>query len=282
MAHDITLPPVGELADFRQSFETTARGGVGLGVYVQDQTTDSLDIPFLAEKTQLTLAADTVRGDRFLTLEVGEGASVTASIVDGDGKGDIVELANSTIFMQARVIGVVGDVIELDDPVNHVYLSGSTVFISTDNLIVDGSGIGNEKIFTVLPLPTQAGDLTRVILRMEANVVQDSGTLGPLAALRVGVLIRRKKGNGDYKNLINFKTNGDFLAKCFDHTFLPNNGNGIRLFVARLTWTKMGVAQRIDGALNEELQVVIQDNLVDGSFLKFTLALQGHELQENL
>lgn len=278
-----TLPAIGENSDLQNSFETSERGNTAQKVYIQDQTTDSLDVPFLKTKFQTTLEVIATVGSRFITVPTGIGTSFTANITNADGVGDIVELANGETFMQARVIGIVDDVIELEDQVNHAYVADTVVLVSSDNLLIDGSI--TPQIFSILPLPTQSGDLTRIILRMEATADQDSGTFGPLDALRVGVQVRKKRSNGDFKNIINFKTNGEFVAKCFDNNFLPNNGNNVRLFVARLTWagvSKHGVVQRLEGELGEELQVVISDNLTGASFIRFTLAVQGHELQETL
>ena len=45
--------------------ETTSRGGVGVPVFIQDQTTDPLDLFFLQNKvTGLTLGADTSTNQR--------------------------------------------------------------------------------------------------------------------------------------------------------------------------------------------------------------------------
>lgn len=268
--------------DFAKAFETSLRGTVGLATFTQDQTTDSLDVPFLQELNTATLDGAAVRDGLNRTFNVQAGEGVKFAV------GNIVELANNEIFQQSRVLSIATDAITLDDPIVHAFADNSIATISTDDLLVDGSG--THQIFKVKPNPSQGGDITRVILRMEATAVMDSGTFGPIASpgLSVGVLIRRKKTNGDYRNIINFKTNGDFIAKSFDHNFLPNNGNGVRLFVCRLTWagqSKFGVVQRIEGDLNEELECVIMGDLsktTTASWVKFTLALQGHELQESL
>lgn len=252
--------------------ETSDRGGVAVPVFVQDQTTQSLDLLFTQDTDTSTLDGDTVKDIRFFDVAAGDGTKFTAN--------DIIEIGSGSTFIQARVKAVVVDNIELFSPMNSVYLDGTTVVIKNDNLRVDGSV--TPEIFEISPELNQIGDITRIILRMEGTASMDSGTFGPLVALTNGVVLRRKKPDGDFNNLLNFKTNGDFLAHCFDHNFLPNNGQGIRLFVARLSYggqERHGVVQRLDGTLLEELQIVIQDDLTDITFTNFTIIAQGHEVQ---
>lgn len=258
--------------DLQASFETSARGGTALGVFVQDQTTQSLDLVFAQDIDTTMLDGDTVKESRFFDVAAGGGALISI--------GNIIEIGSSSTFIQARVKAIVTDTIEIFSPMNSVYIDGSTVAIKSDNVRVDGSV--TPQIFEISPEANQVGDFTRFILRMEGTVPMDSGTFGPLPALENGVILRYKKSDGDFNNLLNFKTNGDFIAHCFDHDFLPNNGNNVRQFVARLSYggqSKHGVVQRADGTLLEELQIVIQDDLTDISFTTFSIFGQGHEVQ---
>lgn len=260
------------LDDFSASFETSAVGNTALGVFVQDQTTQSLDLLFLQDIDDTTLDGASVRDSRFFDVAAGGGALITA--------GNIIEIGTASIFIQARVLGIATDRIEIDSPMTSVFPDGTTVFIKTDDLKVDGSS--TPQVFQISPETNQIGDITRIILKMEGSAPMDSGTFGPLPALTIGVLIRFKRANGDFTNLINFKTNGKFISKCFDHAFLPNNGNGVRLFVARLSYggqDKFGVVQRLDGRIGDQLQAVIQDDLTGATLLDFELAGQGHEVQ---
>jgi len=205
-------------------------------------------------------------------VAAGEGTKITI--------GNLIEIGAASIFIQARVLGIATDTIEIESPMNHVFLDGANVSIKSDDLLIDGSV--TPQVFSLSPETAQIGDITRIVLRMEATADMDSGTFGPIAALTNGVVIRIKRQTGDFVNIINFKTNGDFVAECYDNQFLPNNGQGMRLLVARMTWAgqeRHGVVQRLDGALNEELQVVIQDDLTGVTFTSFTLIAQGHEIQ---
>lgn len=253
--------------------ETSDRGNTAVSVFVQDQTTQSLDLPLTQDIDNTTLNGPSVRNSRF--VDVVSAASVNV--------GHIIEIGSASTFIQVRVKAIIANQLELFSPMTSVFANGSTVVIKTDDMKVDGSV--TPQVFSLSPETDQIGDIVRLILRMEGSVAMDSGTFGPLPALINGCVIRIKQPNGDFRNLLNFKTNGDFIAHCFDHRFLPNNGNNIRLLTARLTWggtSKHGVVQRVDGSLGggEELQIVIQDDLTGATFFSFTTANQGHEVQQ--
>lgn len=251
------------------SFETSDRGNTAVKTFIQDQTSQSLDLPFTQDVVTTTLDGSPTRGSRF--FDVVSAASIAA--------GHIIEIGDASAFIQARVLGIVSNTLEIDSPMTRAFAGGSNVVVKTDNLLVDGSV--TPQVFAVSPEPPQNGDITRVIVRMEASTVMDSGTFGPVPALTNGCVVRVKLQNGDFRNIINFKSNGEFISHCFDNEFLPNNGNNIRLVTERLTWagqSKHGVTQRVDGARGEELQIVIQDDLTDLTFLTFSIANQGHEV----
>lgn len=258
------------LDDWSASFETSNRGTTGLGVFIQDQTTEPLDVALLQDRGSFTLASDTVLSSRFFDANAGHGIAV----------GEVIELANSITFMQARVLAVVTNAIEIDTPINHVYTSGDTAIRSSEDLRVNGSV--TPQIFSILPLAGQSGDITRIIIAIESAMAMDFTKFGSLASLTNGCMLRVKRKGGDFRNLFNFKNNGDFIEKAFDHHFQDKIGGGGFGFVARLTYagqSKHGVTIRLDGSLGEELQLVIQDDLSAG-LTKFRVTAQGHELQE--
>jgi hypothetical protein len=242
-------------------------------VFVQDQTTESLDVPLLFERTSTTVAVDTAIGDRTVDLTSAASASV----------GDILEMAeaDSGNFLQSRILSISVNEVTIDQPVNRVYKAGSVAVISTDDMLVDGSV--TPQVFSILPLPNQAGDMVRVLIDIRGSAAMDFSTFGSDPALTNGCVLRVKRKDGTFRNIFNWKNNGDFINRSLDHEFLVNVGNNQRAFVSRTTFggqSKRGVVIRLDGALGEELQVVIQDDLVTGSLnSEFRMIAQGHELQ---
>ena len=262
--------------DFAASFETTARGGTGLGVFIQDQTTGVLDVPFLQQLSTPTLAANTVVNSRDITLTAGHGLT-------GANTGDIMEIADSTngsYFMQCSITGVSGDVVTLDCPINRVYTTANHLLsVSSDTMNVDGSA--TPVVFSILPFNLQSGDMVRMIVEMRDNADMDFSSFGSLNALTNGCVVRVNNGDGTYRNLYNFKSNGDIIEQCFDHSFLsPKAGNSERAFAARLTWggqSKHGVTIRLDGSIGEALEFIVQDDLTGLNKMHWTC--QGSELQ---
>lgn len=262
------------LDDWNASFETSDRNVTALGIFAQDQTTPVLTVPFLQGRATISLAIDTVLDSRTITLTAGHGALV----------GEIIELADPIVlkFMQSEVIAINVNVITLDQPVNRVYFASTAIAQrSSSDMLINGSI--TPQIFSILPLPSQQGDMVRIIMEIEGTTDMDSTTFGSDDALTNGCVIRVVEPDGNFKNLFNFKSNGDFLSQGFDHSFLqPKTGNAIRGFTSRVTWggqAKHGVVIRLDGSLNEQLQVVIQDDLTLGANTKFKITAQGHELQ---
>ena len=254
--------------------ETSNRGTSGVAAFIQDQTTPVLTVPFLQERAVVTLANDTAIGDRIVNLEPGHGTLV----------GEVLELGvtGASQFMQAKVLVVNVNAITIDQPVNQVYTVAATSAVrSSDDLRVNGAA--TPQVFSILPLPGQIGDMVRVIVSITGTSSMDFETLGSIAGLLNGCVIRVKNQDGTFRNILNFKNNGDFIRQGLDHSFLLNNGGGVRAFIARVTWggqSKHGVVIRLDGSLDEELQIVIQDALTSATNTSFTLQAQGHETQD--
>jgi len=260
--------------------ETSARGGTGVAVFVQDQTTGVLDVPFLSLiDDTITLGADTIADgvNRDITLTAGHGLTTLANA------GDVIELANSvngSFFMQCEIVSVVVNTVTLDCPINRIYTTTQSI-IAVSEIDMNVNGAVTPVVYSVLPFSLQKGDMVRLIVEMRDNSPMDFETFGGLAELTNGCVIRVNNGDGTYRNLYNFKSNGDIIEQCFDHDFFLNNGGNIRGFTARLTWggqSKHGVVIRLDGSLDESLEFVIQDDLTGLDRMHWTA--QGSEIQD--
>ena len=256
--------------------ETSAQGEVGIPVYIQDQTAGILDLPFIRHIGSVSLAADTVVDSRYITLTPGHG------LTTGNSFNDVMELSDPLVgshFMQSHVVSIAGDVVFLDSPVNRVYPAATgSVTHSTASMNVDGSS--TPVVFAVKPDGVQKGDLVRMILDLRDNTAMDFESFGGISALTNGCVIRINNGDGTYRHLNNFKSNGDIIEQAFDHSFLTNNGGSGRGFTARLTWggpSKHGVVIRLNSARGESLEFVVQDNLT--GLTQMHWSCQGHELQ---
>ena len=276
-------------ANITSPLEVSDRGGVGIPVYVQDQTTDMLDLLFLESKTSdLLLGVDTVIDDRFIILAAGHG------LTNANSAGHILEVSHTlnNRFYQGEIIDITGDTVTLAPPMSDVFTVAESV-VSTGNpnmcedtatgVPVDGSV--TPAIFAVKPLPSQSGDITRILFAITSKNEPDLSVFGGAEALAVGMTLRVKRADGSYKNLYTYRSNFDFAVHGFDTaTFTPKGGNATYGFGARVTFagqSKHGVAVRLDGALGEELQIVIfeeMDNTGSGN-LTVQCVAEGSELQ---
>jgi len=278
---------------WHSSFEVTSRGSVGLGVFVQDQATEMLDLPFLQEKvTGLTLGANTVTDTRTIQLSAGHG------LTTGNSAGHIIELAHVVDghFYQGEILSIAGDVLTVAPPMTDIYDIATTVIgTGNPNMVQDAAtgvaidGSVTPVIFTVKPLPSQSGDITRIVIATTSSNPSDLSTFGGAPALPVGITLRVKRSNGTFKNLYTYRSNFDIAihaAGDMEPPFEPKvTGNTLHGLIARVTFNsqdKHGVVVRLDGNIDEELQVIISelmDNTASGNLIVEFLA-QGSELQE--
>ena len=273
-----------------EPLEITDRGGTGLPVFLQDQTTDMLDLLFLEEKaTGLSLAVDTVIGNRTLTLAASHGLTTANSA------GHILEISNdlNNRFYQGAIISIAGDIVTVAPPISNAFtVADSTVGTGNPNMAQDAAtgaaidGSITPVIFTVKPLPTQSGDITRITMATTSPNESDLTTFGGAPGLAIGLLLRYKRQDGTFKNIYNYRKNFDVILHGFDSgTFTPKGGNTVNGFACRISFAgqdKHGVAVRLDGARNEELQIIISelmDNTASGN-LSVSFNAEGSELQE--
>lgn len=256
----------------RVPIEISNRDVIGASVFLQDQTTDPVDAKLNEGLFESTIAVLTVIDTRTVTLAPGHGAVIGNQIA-------VVDPLSPTIFFLGVVLGVAGDVLTLDSLVNRVYAIGSIVRIANTSLIVDGSV--TPRVFSVRPIPGLVGDITRLIVSIEDDGTMDFSKFGSIAPLVNGCMLRVKRPSGEFVNLFNWKTNGDFILRSFDHSFETKTGGGSHSFVSRSTWggqSKRGVVLRLDGGTGEEVQIVVQDDLT--GLDKFEAVVQGHLIQE--
>lgn len=248
--------------------EVSDRGEVGVKSYVQNKTSRVLDIPFTNELGQTALAAAAVVDSYEITLTTGHGVV----------SGDLLEMTDGKIFFHATVLSVSVDSITLDTPVDYPYPSGALVRILSNDLTVDGSA--SPISYKVLPNESQSGDFSRIVITITDNTDMDFEGFGGLAALTRGIILRINNGDGTYRTIKNFKSNGDIEHYAFNDKYFENNGASVRGFTALMTFSgnqNHGAAIRLDGVKGESLEILVQDDLT--GLLSFHAIAQGAELQ---
>ena len=269
--------------------ETTARGNKGLAVFIQDQTTDPLDLFFLQKKvTGLTLGANTVTNKRELTLSTGHGLTTANSA------GHIIDLTHSADghFYRGEILSVTGNVVEVAPPLSDVYeIATTSVFTGNSNMAQDsatGAAIDGSVapvMFSLEPQASQSGDITAITLATTSQNSSDLTTFGGAPALTDGITLRINRGDGTYKNIFTYKNNFDIAIQGNDlRVFEPKSGNTTKGLSARVVFAGQenhGVAIRLDGALGETLEVVIYELMNDTATgnISVKFLAEGSELQ---
>lgn len=246
-------------------------------VYIQDQTTRSLDLHFtypLNESAALDGAVS--QGDYEFTLAAGHGAVVgnTAAIIGTENQ-----------FSAGIITAVSTNDITIDTPVCCDFADESPVLILDDNLgSTNGNGTqASPKIYKMF-VPssfTVELDVTRILFQMTCASAVSLGKFGDLTALTNGLVLRKVSSSGVINNLLNVKNNADISLHAYDVTFFEATNPALAVdgLSARMSWAgqdKRGVTIRL--APGDELQAVIQDDL---SWLtSFYLLGEGHQVED--
>jgi hypothetical protein len=243
------------------------------GVFIQDQTTQPLDLYFIQAIGAPTTSTGAVAiGDVIIPV------TSAASISVGNRLGVFSVVAGENRFYFGQVTAVNSLNITVDTPFDFAFGAASVVQSTTRELDVDGSS--TTQVFTVNgPTTGAAVDITRIMIQMECASAADLSTFGDLTALTNGIVLRRN--NGVVNNIWNVKKNSEFsnLAFDFDIFAASNPSSGIDGLKCRYTFAgqdKHGVAVRL--ATGETLEVLIQDDIT--GLDSFHIIAQGHLVDE--
>ncbi len=247
----------------------TANGG-SLDVALQDQTTNPVEV-YLSEnlKTDISLTAPTTILAEVLQLSAGHGFTTA---------GEWVEIYEDDRWYQAEITGVTDNAIDISIPIGSIFTTAAVVYRVGIDMNVDGSGA--DRIFDYGPKGAVEFDIVGFSVSMASLAVMDGGKFGGIAALGVGMLLRRKVGLVNYATLMNVKRNQDMMEKKFMPTFTdkaPAGEFGLTLNKQFGGQSDTGVVVRLDPATNEVVQAVIRDALHGSANLSlFRIAIIGH------
>lgn len=245
-----------------------ANSGASQDVNIQDQTTEIIDLFLHRTLNTFTVSVNTVVDVN--TFEADPGHSIIA--------GNTLCFLEDRNFSQFTVLEVSTNTITVDSPFDRVYTTSGTYEHHTPDMTVDGSI--TPQIYFIKPAPGVKYDIVRIVIVIDDESNMDFSTFGSIdGGITNGCVLRKK--DGIYKNLFNWKTNGEFIARSFDFAFQTNIGNNERSFTSRTTYggqSKRGVVIRLDGDLGDELQVIIQDNLTSQS--RMIMIAQGHVVED--
>lgn len=237
-------------------------------VFIQDQTTELVDVFFCKLLNNVTLSW-------WVLLDTN-----TAIFVAWHNFviGNIACFKEWSHFFQAEVIWVNTNTITLDRPFDFAFTTNAIVTRTTNNMNTDWST--TPQIYKISPVwLSKKFDITKLIFHMEDDVAMDSWKFWGIAELTKGIVLRKK--DWVYKSIFNAKTNGDFSHHCESTQYDDKAPSGKYWFKAtKSIWWQHNhwVVIRLDPALNDELQVIIQDNLT--ALTEFHCIALGHVVDD--
>ena len=228
---------------------------------------------------------------RYLHLHDESVVSTLAVATVGDGTEFEITLDDATDFQAGyfihvntatvetthpKIISKTGNVLTLDRRIDNAHGIGDEVTRS----IIDISGtvtagtMANPHIFVLSPEPDEVLDLYRILIAMVHDSAGDLSKFGNLPPLINGVVLRTVK-NGVYTTFTNWKTNTDIKNDMYDISFDDRaGGQGSYSTSGRLSLFKTGGLIRIDGATNDRVELLVQDDIRALGF--FGIKNQGH------
>lgn len=243
-------------------------------VFVQDQSTEIIDLYFSKEIQTITLSANQNIDDTVIRATMASSAPTV---------GSVICLKEGTAFYQGEVVSfsLVGGLeydITLDTPLDYAFTTAGGCSERTCQMNVDGSSTTQE--FSISPSGLDSSvswDVTRVLFQMTDATAMDDGKFGGVASLTNGIVLR--KVDGVTKNIFNVKNNGEFALRMYDVQYVDSTlgPSGLYAMRARRTFSgqdKNGVVIRLNAATNDTLVLLIRDDLTGLS--SFNAVVQGH------
>lgn len=236
-----------------------------LDVSIQDQHTRIVNLSMHVDGTTSYLRLDANIDKYTIGVQVGHGATT----------GSLVYLEEGSKYYEGVCVSSTSDTITLDTPLDNDFASGvCLVNVGDKNLNKNGSVT---RVIAHIKAPVGVSwDITRMMFYIEDNAVMDDSKFGAVSRLSKGVVLRKK--NGDYQNIFNVKSNGDFALQSFDATYTtaaPSGNYGFRCRRSFAGSEKNGVTIRLEPG--DELEILIQDDL--SGLVYFYAVAQGHVVE---
>lgn len=213
--------------------------------------------------------------------------AITAASSGMVNSGDNIFLTDSgtnvSDLISHSIISQSGLILNFDSPISNSYSTSGQVEKVIKNManasVSSGASPSNPKIFKMGPesVNTNSAEVWHVLrlnIAIEDNTAPADNLFGGIAALTNGVLIREK--NTINRNLSLWKSNADIILDggidlAYHQKAAGGTNHGVR---ARWTIQKAGASVILDGAVGDEMQIVVQDNLT--GLVNFEVRGQGH------
>jgi hypothetical protein len=241
--------------------------GASIDVFIQDQTSRTVDRYLTQVLNPVTLAAPLVFNQRQIQLAPDHGFVVN----------NMIEILEGHKEYQGRVRVVAGNTITVDMPVCTSFSVDAIAHRTNPNLNVNGAV--TPVVFQIKPPPGKLWDINLMSASIIDDTAMDDAKFGGITALTNGVVFRTV--NSEVINLFAAQNNSCFKRHCdyFQYSDRAPAGsfgfNTIRHFNSQ---TGDGVARRIGGDEISEFQAIVQDDLT--ALTTFLVVIRGHVVED--
>lgn len=206
-------------------------------------------------------------GDTVIQLADTTGFTASSSMIIKDIDGKVKEHHFVIVSVTLNTS------ITVNRPVDLNYTTGATLEIVVINMNVSGT-LSSPKIYSIAPPVDEVWHVRSLHISILDNVAMDDNTFGGLTKLTNGVaLLERRSSN----RLVTFWQNhAQIIEDAFQSSYTNNAPAGFYGFSAAWDFkASSGSIVRLDGALGDSLDILIQDNL--SGLASFYAKAQGHE-----
>lgn len=243
-------------------------------VFLQDQTSPTVDRFLTIKLADVTLAAPVEVDDRTLTLEPGHGFTAPSMIEIDEGNKNY----------QSRVINVAGDVITVTNPFPFTFTVAANAKRVSPDMNISASA-ASPVIFYQKPPDGIRWDINILSINIRDNAAMNDTTFGGIPALTNGVVFRTM--NGSAQSIFTAIDNGCIIRHCdTGDPFTGNTPAGQFALNAKRRFNGQegdGVARRIvgenvEGEAPSEFQAIVADNLT--GLTRFWCVIRGHVVED--
>jgi hypothetical protein len=203
-------------------------------------------------------------GDRVVLVASTTGFAASDHIVIKDSSGDVKE-------HHFDITAVTTDTsITVNRPIDNAYTTSATIEKIEIDMNVNGSS--STVVYSIQPPSDEIWHINRILVDCTNDVAMDSSDFCG-ETIANGFVLREVRSVGN-NTLSAWKTTGEMAEDMYDVSYPDKVPAGVYAMNARWTFSNSDVVMRLDGALGDSAQVLVQDNATGMS--KLRIKAQGH------
>lgn len=220
--------------------------------------------------TITTLAVAVSKGD----------VDITVVSAVGFTAGDYVHFGTIPATIEPihpQITNIAVNVITLDRPIDFDYIIGTDIAQAIMNMAsVAGATLAVPLSYKYFPQVGRIEHIRQILLSMDHSTAGADDLFGGIAALTNGVVFRAQINN-QIGTFTNWKTNSDIKLDVGAERviYAAKSGPGDFGTSARGSFSDLDVAIRLDNAVGDFLEILIQDTLIT-DLVNFRIKVQGH------